>query len=151
MATTTTNEGPDVWPDINRGLRGLATDWTLASISCIIVLLRLYAKGIIIRKLGWDDLLTSLALLTALGHAIAMTEAFHYGWGRHVMYLSDLDRTNATKWIFISQGLGGTRDQHCHHSGERTYAKPALPASSKAKTGCVQLRAERESVSGKSK
>ncbi|KAK4546600.1 hypothetical protein LTR36_001817 [Oleoguttula mirabilis] len=102
MATTATNVGPD----INRGLHGLATDWTLASISCIIVLLRLYTKGIVIRKLGWDDLLMSLALLTALGHAIAMTEAFHYGWGRHAVYLSELDRTNATKWIFISQGFG---------------------------------------------
>ena len=62
MATTDANVGPD----INRGLGGLATDWILASISCLIVLLRLYTKGIIVRKLGWDDLLMSLALVRVL-------------------------------------------------------------------------------------
>ena len=35
-----------------------------------------------------------------------MSEAFHYGWGRHAIYLSDTDRVNANKWIFISQGFG---------------------------------------------
>ena len=35
-----------------------------------------------------------------------MTEAYQYGWGRHSIYLSDSNRINATKWIFVSQGFG---------------------------------------------
>ena len=63
MATMDAN---NVGPNVNRGLGGLATDWVLVSISCVIVLLRLYTKGIMVKKLGWDDLLMALALVRVL-------------------------------------------------------------------------------------
>ena len=51
-------------PDINRGANGLAADWTLVSVSCIVVALRFYAKGVIIRRLGWDDALMVAAVVS---------------------------------------------------------------------------------------
>ncbi|KAK1807303.1 hypothetical protein LTR12_018351 [Friedmanniomyces endolithicus] len=68
--------------------------------------MRLYAKGRILKRLGLDDVLMTTALLVAIAHAIVMTIAYHYGWGRHTQYLSDYQILNAVKWISVSQGMG---------------------------------------------
>ena len=49
--------------DINNGASGLICDWILASIATGIVLLRLYAKSAVVKRLGWDDLLMSISLV----------------------------------------------------------------------------------------
>lgn len=49
--------------DINNGASGLICDWVLASIATIIVLLRLYTKSAVVKRLGWDDLLMSFSLV----------------------------------------------------------------------------------------
>lgn len=49
--------------DINRGASGVICDWILASTACVIVILRFWAKGVVMKKLGWDDALMAISLV----------------------------------------------------------------------------------------
>lgn len=48
----------------NNAVGVLASGWALVGTSTVIVLLRLYSKSFIVRKVGWDDVLMSLSVVS---------------------------------------------------------------------------------------
>ena len=48
----------------------------------------LVSKWVIVRKLGWNDLLISLAMLFSIGQTIATSMQVNYGLGRHLTAVS---------------------------------------------------------------
>ncbi|KIM95779.1 hypothetical protein OIDMADRAFT_59557 [Oidiodendron maius Zn] len=48
------------------------------------VILRLYAKGRILRTLGWDDYTSTIAALGSTAHSVFELYGIHLGYGRHI-------------------------------------------------------------------
>ncbi|KAI7703155.1 hypothetical protein KC353_g14277, partial [Hortaea werneckii] len=100
-------------PHENQGPLLVRTCWALITISIIVVGGRLYAKIYKTRRLYWDDGLMILALIFGIIHAATITEAAHYGLGKHLAYLSDEARSNTMQvgiftllWAMISPMFG---------------------------------------------
>ncbi|RMY92661.1 hypothetical protein D0862_09429 [Hortaea werneckii] len=100
-------------PHENQGPLLVRTCWALIAISIVVVGGRLYAKIYKTRRLYWDDGLMILALIFGIIHAATITEAAHYGLGKHLAYLSDKARSNTMRvgvftllWAMISPMFG---------------------------------------------
>lgn len=79
------------WPApnfVNPETRGPAKDivtvilWAIVS---IIIVLRIYTRRYISQRVGWDDVLVTVAYVTATAFLIVGIFVEHgYGWGRHI-------------------------------------------------------------------
>ncbi|KAL6720576.1 hypothetical protein ACLMJK_002500 [Lecanora helva] len=85
----------------NLGPVFLGIDWTVFSISTIVVLIRLYTRGWITRNLGWDDAVIALTqAITAVGKGFVVTEV-SYGLGQHRYDLSIENYRNFLKYSYL--------------------------------------------------
>jgi len=105
--------GKNYDPNDDQGPLLVRTCWALIAISIIVVGGRLYAKLFKTRRLYWDDGLMILALIFGIIHAATITEAAHYGLGKHLAFLRDKDRSNTMRvgvftllWAMISPMFG---------------------------------------------
>ncbi|KAK5110019.1 hypothetical protein LTR62_006386 [Meristemomyces frigidus] len=80
-------------PDVSRGPLLVRTVWVLISISIVVVCGRLFSKFRKTRRFYWDDALVMLALVIGIFHAAWITRGVHHGLGRHMMHLSEEQRT----------------------------------------------------------
>ena len=62
-------EPPD--GDQSRGEDIIISQFVLMGIATLLIALRLWVKGRIMRKIGWDDLLITLALVSGIATAFA--------------------------------------------------------------------------------
>ncbi|KAJ5650819.1 uncharacterized protein N7484_004542 [Penicillium longicatenatum] len=94
-------------------------------ISTIVVLVRLYARGILIRELGWDDYLIVIGQLLAWIDMALSIMVVHYGAGEH---LADLITDPAKmvkmyKWLVAAQMVYFCALWICRVSGLAFYAR----------------------------
>lgn len=66
MASTLASASDPLPPDIKRGPTTLIICWIFLSLAIIIVSLRLIARGILRRTIGWDDYTILIALVCCL-------------------------------------------------------------------------------------
>ncbi|KAM3086311.1 hypothetical protein ACMFMF_000264 [Clarireedia jacksonii] len=95
-----------VGPDINIGGRALGAIWTLNAVAIVIVIARCLTQRLVARKLGLSDALVVVSMCTISSMAALITVQYHYGWGRHYVYLDDEDRIEAMKYNAIGQSFG---------------------------------------------
>ncbi|ESZ95205.1 hypothetical protein SBOR_4404 [Sclerotinia borealis F-4128] len=95
-----------VGPDINIGVTSLAVIWTLNAMSITIVIARCMTQRFISRQLGLSDALVVLSMCVISSMAALITVQYHYGWGRHYVYLDPFDRIDAMKYNAIGQSFG---------------------------------------------
>ncbi|KAB8297769.1 hypothetical protein EYC80_001570 [Monilinia laxa] len=95
-----------VGPDINIGGRALAVIWSLNAISISIVIARCMTQRFISRQLGLSDALVIVSMCVVTSMACLITVQYHYGWGRHFIYLDPFNRTEALKYNTIGQSFG---------------------------------------------
>ncbi|CAL8584531.1 hypothetical protein XPA_010122 [Xanthoria parietina] len=91
--------------DQNRGDDIIITQFVLISIATILVGLRLWVRSRLTRKIGWDDILITLALIiTIIGSAFNVMMV-REGFGRHLYYLKRTPKQipRATFWHIIWQ------------------------------------------------
>ncbi|KAF2158240.1 hypothetical protein K461DRAFT_318215 [Myriangium duriaei CBS 260.36] len=88
----------------NAGPAVLIVGYVLLPLSFIVVLLRLYTKiALTNRRMGFDDLFIGIAFIIQMVYNITFTNGVHWGLGRHLSNLSDVQRENALKWITLSE------------------------------------------------
>ncbi|KAI9649895.1 hypothetical protein NHQ30_002479 [Ciborinia camelliae] len=93
-------------PDVNTGGKALAVIWTLNAISITIVIARCMTQRFITRQLGLSDALVVVSMCVISSMASLITVQYHYGWGRHYIYLDPFDRIEALKYNAIGQSFG---------------------------------------------
>ncbi|KAL8950952.1 MAG: hypothetical protein Q9222_003042 [Ikaeria aurantiellina] len=118
MATKTPNMGtgppagpaPQVGPPPPGGDRDRSNDivvsqFVLMSIATIIVCLRLRVRLKMTRKIGWDDILITLALIVTIIGLAFNCKMVQEGFGRHLYYLKQTPKVipRATFWHIIWQ------------------------------------------------
>ncbi|KAI9646832.1 hypothetical protein NHQ30_004831 [Ciborinia camelliae] len=72
-------------PGLNVGM------WIVLIPTVMMVAAKMYTKWHSTKKISADDILISIALLTAIAQSIAITEEVRFGLGRRVETLSDED------------------------------------------------------------
>ncbi|KAG4439001.1 hypothetical protein IFR05_005517 [Cadophora sp. M221] len=97
---------PPDGPDVNIGGHMLRVIWVLNGTSCIVVLLRLYTQGRVMRQLGLGDALMAASLVTLTAMSSMITVQYHYGLGRHFLFLDSYQKVQAIKFSFVTQPLG---------------------------------------------
>src|SRR2546423_4000150 len=65
--------------------------WIAMVITCLSVITVLVSKYIILRKLSWNDLLLTFAMLFFVGQTVATSEQVAAGLGRHLVTVSAAD------------------------------------------------------------
>ncbi|KAM5438448.1 hypothetical protein MferCBS31731_005025 [Microsporum ferrugineum] len=93
------------YEDVNNGGKLVILTWTLLAISTIITLARLYTRTRLIKALGWDDGFMVLALACSAINSALITTSISHGTGRHQVFLTDEQRTQADKFNWISQSF----------------------------------------------
>ncbi|GAB7352328.1 hypothetical protein MBLNU459_g2774t1 [Dothideomycetes sp. NU459] len=91
--------------DVNQGLPVVVAEWILMGLSCAAVIARCVSKSLKDRKFKSDDYLMVTSVILAILFEIMLTLSLQHGFGRHQTFLSAYDRTEANKYIFVSQGL----------------------------------------------
>ncbi|KAH6716967.1 hypothetical protein BKA61DRAFT_733178 [Leptodontidium sp. MPI-SDFR-AT-0119] len=97
---------PPDGPDVNIGEPMLRVIWILNGTTFIVVLLRLYTQGRIIRQLGVGDALMAASLVTLTAMVSTITIQYRYGLGRHFFFLDSHQKVQAIKFSFVTQPLG---------------------------------------------
>ncbi|KAJ5612068.1 hypothetical protein N7510_005262 [Penicillium lagena] len=95
------------------------------TLSTIVVLARLYARGYLIRELGWDDYTIVIAQLVAwLDMALSLMDV-HYGGGQHLMVIMGHPKNLVLmyKWLVAAQMIYFLSLWHCRVSGLFFYAR----------------------------
>ncbi|KAL3481253.1 hypothetical protein BJX99DRAFT_243869 [Aspergillus californicus] len=94
-------------------------------LSFIVVIVRLYARRVLIREVGWDDLLIVLAQLVSWATMGCCVMILHYGSGRHLAALVSTPETlvNMYKWLVTTQAVYMFNLWLCRVSGLAFYAR----------------------------
>ncbi|KAJ5833374.1 hypothetical protein N7474_001685 [Penicillium riverlandense] len=95
------------------------------ALSTIVVLVRLYARGFLIRELGWDDYTIVIAQLVAwLDMALSLMDV-HYGCGQHVATLISHPENMVLmyKWLVAAQMVYFLSLWLCRVSGLFFYSR----------------------------
>ncbi|KAL8782736.1 MAG: hypothetical protein Q9213_005160 [Squamulea squamosa] len=89
----------------NRGEDIIITQFVLISIATILVSLRLWVRSRLTRKIGWDDILITLALIITINGSAFNCKMVSEGFGRHLYYLKKIPNQipRATFWHIIWQ------------------------------------------------
>lgn len=66
-----------------------AVSWVFGCIASGGVAMRLYTRGIVLRRAGWDDFFIALSLASALTCTALVQVAVNYGLGRHAGEITD--------------------------------------------------------------
>lgn len=91
--------------DANRGWILHAVAWPLLGICIILMVLRLWVRLRILRSWGWDDATILLALVKAAINTILVIISVAYGAGRHMVQLTEHQKSMAMKYQILSQGF----------------------------------------------
>lgn len=97
---------PNYPPNENRGPDMLRAIWAVDGIAAVIVGIRIFTSGYILRKISLPDTLIILAFIFGITNNALITKAVHFGLGRHIQYLSPPEIMNTIKYQFISQPIG---------------------------------------------
>ncbi|KAI0114298.1 integral membrane protein [Nemania sp. FL0031] len=89
-------------PDVNKGPGLVAAAWVLGVIGSSLLVMRMYTRAFIIKKICWDDWTMVIAVVLALVTSTIVTLMVHYGVGRHTVYLEEKQRVNAVYMIWLS-------------------------------------------------
>lgn len=77
---------PPPFPDQSTNAHKLITlNATLMSLTVVIVLARLYVRWILLKTLGWDDLLISAATICGIGSFASYVGEIRLGIGKHAL------------------------------------------------------------------
>ncbi|KAL2801848.1 hypothetical protein BJX63DRAFT_416435 [Aspergillus granulosus] len=97
----------------------------VTALSFIVVCVRLYARGILIRELGWDDLLIVAAQLTSWATMALCMMILKYGAGRHLAALLRTPEAlvHMYKWLVSTQMVYMFNLWLCRVSGLAFYAR----------------------------
>ncbi|KAJ5358369.1 uncharacterized protein N7496_010782 [Penicillium cataractarum] len=97
----------------------------VTALSFIVVMIRLYARRVLIRELGWDDLFILLAQLTSWATMALCMMLLRYGSGRHLAALVSTPETlvKMYKWLVTTQLVYMFNLWLCRVSGLAFYAR----------------------------
>ncbi|KAI9929821.1 hypothetical protein MW887_011626 [Aspergillus wentii] len=87
-------------PDDSRAPRTLAVVGSLTGFAGLVVILRVYARGRILKRCGMDDYITSFALACAFGVFGCFIGESQHGLGRYTKYISHDDQEILRKYTF---------------------------------------------------
>ncbi|RDW64420.1 uncharacterized protein DSM5745_09831 [Aspergillus mulundensis] len=100
--------------------------WVVTALSAVVVLVRLYARRVLIRGLGWDDLFIVLAQLVSWATTALCTQILRHGSGRHLRALileSPESLVKMYKWLVTTQMVYMFNLYLCRVSGLTFYAR----------------------------
>ncbi|RPA90572.1 hypothetical protein L873DRAFT_431643 [Choiromyces venosus 120613-1] len=101
MSWSTPERGPDyVAP--NEGPWGYTTATVLLSVASVVVLARIYCRGIIMKFIGGDDYCILFATATAVVLTVLLCKSAEYGAGKHVR---DIPMDNIIQIVKIGYGM----------------------------------------------
>ncbi|KAL4986733.1 hypothetical protein BDW68DRAFT_162676 [Aspergillus falconensis] len=98
----------------------------VTALSAVVVIVRLYARRVLIRGLGWDDLFIVLAQLVSWATMALCTQILRYGSGRHLDALllkSPESLVRMYKWLVTTQMVYMFNLWLCRVSGLTFYAR----------------------------
>ncbi|KAJ5633695.1 hypothetical protein N7528_001537 [Penicillium herquei] len=110
------------------GSRGHAAEigmYVVTALSTVVVLVRLYARGILIRELGYDDYIIVAAQLLAWADMAFSIQTVRYGAGQHLMDLisNPAEMVLMYKWLVTAQMIYFTTLWVCRVSGLAFYSR----------------------------
>lgn len=88
------------------GMQAMAAMWTLTILSIFVVATRCYTQHFISRQLGLSDALVILAVLLLIINVGLIHVSYHYGWGRHQIFLTAKNMNQANKYTILNAGFG---------------------------------------------
>ncbi|KAF3343320.1 hypothetical protein VDGL01_10340 [Verticillium dahliae] len=92
--------------DVNRGPQILGICGAMVGLALVFVVLRVYVRVAIIRKLGWDDHCMIVAMAVMFAEMMVILPQVGYGAGRHVEFIEP--KSNVVKGLrlnFVTQPL----------------------------------------------
>ncbi|KAI9681940.1 MAG: hypothetical protein M1822_007018 [Bathelium mastoideum] len=93
-------------PNFNGAPQLLRVTYGLTSTLTVFVLLRLYTRIALVKNVALDDYILVTANLFGWAVAATIHVSCNYGLGRQIYFLNPQNRTQAIKWLLISQPLG---------------------------------------------
>ncbi|KAL4899070.1 hypothetical protein BDW74DRAFT_189542 [Aspergillus multicolor] len=100
--------------------------WVVTAISAMVVIVRLYARRVLIRGLGWDDLFIVLAQLVSWATMALCTQILRHGSGRHLSAMlleAPESLVKMYKWLVTTQMVYMFNLWLCRVSGLTFYAR----------------------------
>ncbi|EFR05202.1 integral membrane protein [Nannizzia gypsea CBS 118893] len=94
-----------MYEDVNSAQKLVVLTWTLLAITTVITSARVYTRLVLIKAFGWDDGFMVLALACSAVNSALITTSISHGTGRHQVFLSEAQRTQADKYNWISQSF----------------------------------------------
>ncbi|KAJ6095581.1 hypothetical protein N7486_006327 [Penicillium sp. IBT 16267x] len=109
----------------DRGRSAIIGMYIVTALSTIVVLIRLYTRGILIRELGWDDYLITIGQLFAWADMALSVMVVRYGGGEHLQDLiKDPEKmVKMYKWLVAAQMIYFAALWICRVSGLAFYAR----------------------------
>ncbi|KAJ5923576.1 hypothetical protein N7454_008821 [Penicillium verhagenii] len=109
----------------DRGRSAIIGMYIVTALSTIVVLIRLYARGLLIRELGWDDYIIVFGQLFAWVDMALSIQVVKYGGGEHLLALiSDPEKmVKMYKWLVAAQMIYFAALWMCRVSGLAFYAR----------------------------
>ncbi|KAL4813479.1 hypothetical protein BDW67DRAFT_177784 [Aspergillus spinulosporus] len=97
----------------------------VTALSAVVVIVRLYARRVLVRGLGWDDLFIVLAQLVSWATMALCSQILRYGSGRHLVALLKTPETlvRMYKWLVTTQMVYMFNLWLCRVSGLTFYAR----------------------------
>ncbi|KAI9046000.1 uncharacterized protein KD926_005945 [Aspergillus affinis] len=87
--------------DHRKSLTGVS--WAFASVSIIVVAIRVYTRALYTRRAGWDDFFIALSLISALVCSALVQVGVSYGLGMHATDITDPEaKIQAFKYTVIA-------------------------------------------------
>ncbi|KAJ5721954.1 uncharacterized protein N7483_009888 [Penicillium malachiteum] len=110
------------------GSRGHAAEigmYVVTALSTVVVLVRLYARGVLIRELGYDDYIIVIAQLIAWADMAFSIQTVRYGAGEHLTDLMENPEKMVSmyKWLVTAQMIYFTTLWICRVSGLAFYSR----------------------------
>ncbi|CAG8979938.1 hypothetical protein HYALB_00013361 [Hymenoscyphus albidus] len=87
----------------NRGPQVLGVIWSFSLVAIIVVGIRLYTKGRILRRLTIDDYTILLALVFGIINSGFLTVSVHWGLGKHIRILTPKQASQTIKWMYLCE------------------------------------------------
>ncbi|KAL4740242.1 hypothetical protein BDV11DRAFT_214525 [Aspergillus similis] len=97
----------------------------VTALSAVVVIVRLYARRVLVRGLGWDDFFIVLAQLVSWATMALCSQILRYGSGRHLVALLKTPETlvRMYKWLVTTQMVYMFNLWLCRVSGLTFYAR----------------------------
>ncbi|KAK5682520.1 hypothetical protein LTS10_005648 [Elasticomyces elasticus] len=92
-------------PNDNAGTALSVITWTLFGVGTTVMAARAFSKIVILKRFALDDILMYLSWASTMIYSVALQVSYHYGLGRHYIYLTVPLSLSLIKWAYVAMAF----------------------------------------------